>query len=136
MTKRWVNRPEGSTWGDWGDDDQLGRVNLLTPERVKAAVAEVIILHRTTDAPCSKADLSNCNIAEPPDRRKDQIGEIRSRDSLHLSVRADPVEDFLATDVKCSLADFLNRTMTGVQRPFYVPLRCRVSGTGGRILRA
>jgi kynurenine formamidase len=41
MTKRWVNRPEGSTWGDWGDDDQLGRVNLLTPERVKAAVAEV-----------------------------------------------------------------------------------------------
>jgi len=41
MSKRWVNRPEGSTWGDWGDDDQLGRVNLLTPERVKAAVAEV-----------------------------------------------------------------------------------------------
>lgn len=41
MSKRWVNRPEGSTWGDWGDDDQLGRVNLLTPERVKAAIAEV-----------------------------------------------------------------------------------------------
>jgi kynurenine formamidase len=41
MAKRWVNRPEGSTWGDWGDDDQLGRVNLLTPEKVKAAVAEV-----------------------------------------------------------------------------------------------
>ena len=37
MTKRWVNRPEGSTWGDWGDDDQLGRVNLLTAERIKAA---------------------------------------------------------------------------------------------------
>ena len=41
MTKRWVNRPEGSTWGDWGEDDQLGRVNLLTPEKVKAAVSEV-----------------------------------------------------------------------------------------------
>ncbi len=41
MTKRWKNRPEGSTWGDWGDDDQKGRMNLLTPERVKAAVAEV-----------------------------------------------------------------------------------------------
>lgn len=41
MEKRWVRRPEGSTWGDWGHDDQLGRVNLLTPERVKAAAAEV-----------------------------------------------------------------------------------------------
>ena len=41
MTKRWKNRPEGSTWGDWGEDDQLGRLNLLTPERIKAAVAEV-----------------------------------------------------------------------------------------------
>ena len=41
MTKRWKNRPEGSTWGDWGEDDQKGRMNLLTPERVKAAVGEV-----------------------------------------------------------------------------------------------
>ena len=41
MKKRWVNRPEGSTWGDWGDDDQLGRMNLVTPEKRLAAVAEV-----------------------------------------------------------------------------------------------
>ncbi len=41
MTKRWVNRPEGSTWGDWGDDDQLGRMNLVTPQKRLAAVAEV-----------------------------------------------------------------------------------------------
>ena len=41
MTQRWNNRPEGSTWGDWGEDDQKGRMNLLTPERVKAAVGEV-----------------------------------------------------------------------------------------------
>jgi len=38
---RWSRRPEGSTWGDFGADDQLGRLNLLTPERVRAAVAEV-----------------------------------------------------------------------------------------------
>src|SRR4249920_2498910 len=38
---RWKNRPQGSTWGDFGPDDQLGRLNLLTPERVKRAVAEV-----------------------------------------------------------------------------------------------
>ena len=38
---RWTRRPEGSTWADWGPDDQLGRMNLVTPERVKRAVAEV-----------------------------------------------------------------------------------------------
>lgn len=30
MTKRWKQRPPGSTWGDWGEDDELGRINLLT----------------------------------------------------------------------------------------------------------
>ena len=38
---RWKRRPPGSTWGDWGPDDQLGRLNLLTPDKVKQAVAEV-----------------------------------------------------------------------------------------------
>ena len=32
MTKRWVHRPEGSTWGDWCEDDELGRINLITSE--------------------------------------------------------------------------------------------------------
>ena len=41
MTKRWTNRPEGSTWGDWGDDDEIGRVNLLTPDKVLQGVREV-----------------------------------------------------------------------------------------------
>ncbi len=41
MNERWRQRPEGSTWGDWGDDDQRGRMNLVTPERRLAAVAEV-----------------------------------------------------------------------------------------------
>ncbi|HST91266.1 MAG TPA: cyclase family protein [Brevundimonas sp.] len=39
-TRRWVRRPEGSTWGDYGDDDRLGRLNLITPERRRAALAE------------------------------------------------------------------------------------------------
>ena len=38
---RWKKRPEGSTWGDFGPDDQLGRLNLLTPEKVKQGIAEV-----------------------------------------------------------------------------------------------
>ena len=39
--KRWKHRPEGSTWGDWGDDDQLGRLNLITPKKVLEGIAEV-----------------------------------------------------------------------------------------------
>lgn len=38
---RWTRRPEGSTWGDFGPDDELGRLNLITPDKVRAAVAEV-----------------------------------------------------------------------------------------------
>jgi hypothetical protein len=41
MMHRWKNRPEGSNWGDFGADDQRGRLNLLTPDRVVRAVAEV-----------------------------------------------------------------------------------------------
>lgn len=39
--KRWKYRPDGSTWGDWGDDDQLGRLNLITPKKVLEGIAEV-----------------------------------------------------------------------------------------------
>ena len=38
---RWRQRPPGSNWGDFGPDDQAGRMNLLTPARVMQAVAEV-----------------------------------------------------------------------------------------------
>lgn len=38
---RWRQRPEGSTWGDFGPDDQLGRLNLITPAKVLQGVAEV-----------------------------------------------------------------------------------------------
>src|SRR5258708_36813558 len=38
---RWKQRPPGSTWGDFGPDDQRGRLNLLTPEKVLQGIAEV-----------------------------------------------------------------------------------------------
>jgi len=38
---RWSVRPEGSNWGDFGPDDQIGRLNLITPERRRAAALEV-----------------------------------------------------------------------------------------------
>src|SRR5262245_61556749 len=41
MQQRWKWRPEGSTWGDFGPDDERGRLNLITPEKVLQGIAEV-----------------------------------------------------------------------------------------------
>lgn len=38
---RWINRPEGSNWGDFGADDRLGRLNLITVEKVLQGISEV-----------------------------------------------------------------------------------------------
>ncbi|EJW11347.1 putative cyclase [Rhodovulum sp. PH10] len=40
-TQRWTRRPPGANWGDFGPDDQVGRLNLLTPEKVRQGAAEV-----------------------------------------------------------------------------------------------
>lgn len=39
---RWSVRPERSNWGDFGPDDQIGRLNLITPDARKAAINEVV----------------------------------------------------------------------------------------------
>ena len=41
MSGRWTIRPEGSNWGDFGPDDEYGRLNLLTREKVLQGIAEV-----------------------------------------------------------------------------------------------
>ncbi|SLN32370.1 cyclase family protein [Oceanibacterium hippocampi] len=38
---RWKRRPDGSNWGDFGPDDQRGRLNLIGPEQVLKGVREV-----------------------------------------------------------------------------------------------
>ncbi|WP_020206074.1 cyclase family protein [Cupriavidus sp. WS] len=38
---RWKNRPDGSNWGEFGPDDQLGRLNLITPDKVRDAAREI-----------------------------------------------------------------------------------------------
>jgi kynurenine formamidase len=38
---RWKQRPPGSNWGDFGPDDQIGRMNLLTPQTRLKAIREV-----------------------------------------------------------------------------------------------
>ncbi len=41
MTQRWKQRPPGSNWGQFGPEDQRGRMNLVTREKVLQGVAEV-----------------------------------------------------------------------------------------------
>jgi kynurenine formamidase len=41
MAQRWVQQPPGSHWGEFGPDDQRGRMNLVTPDKVLQGVAEV-----------------------------------------------------------------------------------------------
>ena len=41
MSHRWKQRPPASNWGEFGPDDQRGRMNLVTPEKVLQGVAEV-----------------------------------------------------------------------------------------------
>src|SRR5258708_8557681 len=38
---RWKNRPPNSNWGEFGADDQRGRMNYVTREKVLQGVAEV-----------------------------------------------------------------------------------------------
>lgn len=38
---RWKQRPPGSNWGDFGEDDQLGRLSLITNEKRRQGFAEV-----------------------------------------------------------------------------------------------
>jgi len=42
MSHRWVKRPPGSNWGEFGADDRIGRLNLLTPEKVLQGIREVV----------------------------------------------------------------------------------------------
>ena len=43
MTRKWKRRPDGANWGEFGDDDQNGRMNLLDAESRLRACREVKI---------------------------------------------------------------------------------------------
>ncbi len=38
---RWRKRPDRSNWGEFGENDEAGRLNLITPEKVLQGIAEV-----------------------------------------------------------------------------------------------
>ena len=56
-------RPAGSTWGDFGPDDQCGRMNLLTPEKVMQGIREV--REGLTFNLSQPLDFPGCNVLNP-----------------------------------------------------------------------
>jgi len=57
---RWARRPPGSNWGEFGSEDQIGRMNLLTPERrlkgfQQVRTGEVFCLSLPLDLPGGNA---------------------------------------------------------------------------------
>lgn len=70
MAQRWVRSPEGSHWGEFGPDDQRGRMNLVTPAKVLQGIAEVrlgrtFVLSLPLDVPGGQA----MNARRMPPRR-------------------------------------------------------------------
>ena len=91
MNPRWKVRPEGSTWGDWGPDDQLGRLNLIDANKVRQGVAEVregktFCLSLPLDLPGGKRtfledgdEVTLTAWAPGPDGTRTGLGEVRGR---------------------------------------------------------
>lgn len=92
-SSRWERRPHGSTRGDFGADGQLGRLNLLTPEKIKQGVAEVregiaFCLSRLLDEPGAKAFNPRRVLPVPgPALRnsKPNMSHVVERDDVHAT---------------------------------------------------
>ncbi len=82
MSKRWKKRPEGSNWGDFGPDDQLGRINLITPERRLKAAQEI----RSGQCFCLSLPLDLPGGAELNPNRKPPVRHVSPRKQGHFSV--------------------------------------------------
>jgi kynurenine formamidase len=94
---RWTRRPEGSTWGDFGPDDERGRLNLLTPEKVLQGIAEV----RFGKTFCLSLPLDYPGGAVLSPRRHPPVLKPTLRDgrpNMNYPLRCD---DPTATDVVC-----------------------------------
>ena len=99
MTQRWSRRPPGSNWGDYGVQDEIGRLNDLTPASVRRAAAEIVtgerfclslpldhpggqVLSRFRRPPCHACVTPADGQARfnYPERRDDGITDIESDD--------------------------------------------------------
>ena len=94
---RWKHRPLGSTWGDWGPDDELGRLNLITPTKVKQGVAEV--REGITFNLSLPLDVPGGNLLNP--RRKPPRLRPTTGDDGRIFYTYPFKADYAATDVVC-----------------------------------
>ncbi|MGI4981910.1 MAG: cyclase family protein, partial [Janthinobacterium lividum] len=114
-TRRWTQRPADANWGDFGPDDQLGRLNLLTPEKVLEGVREVrtgrnFCLSLPLDcpggtalnprrqpphlAPTTRGDMPN--MAYPLSRDNPSLLDVVCDDTVHLALQYSTQWDSLA----------------------------------------
>jgi kynurenine formamidase len=97
MSHRWRQRPPGSNWGDFGPDDQRGRMNLVTPEKVLQGVAEVRVGKRfCLSLPLDYPGGNKVNARRRPPRRFATVRSGRANFNFLLSG-----ENPLHTDVVC-----------------------------------
>jgi hypothetical protein len=94
--RRWKQRPEGSNWGDFGPDDQLGRLNLITREKVLQGVAEVQV--GLTFSLSLPLDLPGGNVLNPA-RNPPQVTPTE-RNGEHVFLHSFSHE-YNTTDVAC-----------------------------------
>ncbi len=80
--QRWKQRPPGSNWGDYGPDDQLGRLNLITEEQVLKAAREI----RAGKTFCLSLplDLPGGNVLNPR-RHPPQLSPTRLNDTPYVN---------------------------------------------------
>ena len=99
---RWKQRPPGSNWGDFGPDDQNGRLNLLTPERVKRAVTLGKGAGKRGVARVPKrrppAAITAPAHATPPPRSIGRFAKIRSQQACGSKVQTKTRDNRMASD--------------------------------------
>ncbi|MFU1948661.1 cyclase family protein, partial [Bordetella avium] len=80
--QRWKQRPPGSNWGDYGPDDQLGRLNLITEEQVLKGAREI----RAGKTFCLSLplDLPGGNVLNPR-RHPPQLSPTRLNDTPYVN---------------------------------------------------
>lgn len=98
--QRWKRRPEGSNWGDFGPDDQLGRLNMLTPELRRKAASEV----REGIAFCLSLplDYPGGNVLNPrrhPPKLRPTVRNGRPNFNYPLELEQEGATDVIADDV-------------------------------------
>ena len=94
--ERWTQRPEGSNWGDFGPDDQIGRLNLITPAHRIAAAEEV------------REGLAFC-LSLPLDCPRIQLNPRRFPPELAFSMRGeDPVANYPYGQVFPGMTEVVN----------------------------